>query len=153
MKKFLYVFVLLVVHISLYSQNQSERIKHFNLENGIAIKGYDPVSYFLNDVKMGDKKISVKHQGATYYFSSQKNKELFLKSPSKYEPQYGGWCSFAMGDYGEKVEIDPKTFKILDGKLYLFYNAYFNNTLKSWNKNEKNLKSKADLNWAETLKK
>lgn len=58
-----------------------------------------------------------------------------------------------MGDYGEKVEIDPKTFKILDGKLYLFYNAYFNNTLKSWNKNEKNLKSKADLNWAETLKK
>lgn len=153
MKKFLYVFVLLVVHISLYSQNQSERIKHFNLENGIAIKGYDPVSYFLNDVKMGDKKILVKHQGVTYYFSSQKNKELFLKSPSKYEPQYGGWCSFAMGDYGEKVEIDPKTFKILDGKLYLFYNAYFNNTLKSWNKNEKNLKSKADLNWAETLKK
>ena len=52
-----------------------------------------------------------------------------------------------MGDYGEKVEINPETFKIVDGKLYLFYNAFFNNTLKSWNKNESNLKKKADANW------
>lgn len=47
----------------------------------------------------------------------------------------------------EKVEIDPETFKLIDGKLYLFYNAYFNNTLKSWNKDEVNLKKKADANW------
>lgn len=153
MKKIMSVLIILVFHTIIYAQNQSERVKHFNLENGIAISGYDPVSYFSNNAQMGDKKNSAKHQGVTYYFSSQKNKELFLKSPSKYEPQYGGWCAFAMGDYGKKVEVDPKTFKILDGKLYLFYNAYFNNTLKSWNKNEKNLKSQADKNWLETLKK
>ena len=47
----------------------------------------------------------------------------------------------------EKVEIDPETFKVLDGKLYLFYNAYFNNTLPKWNKDETNLKAKADKNW------
>ena len=52
-----------------------------------------------------------------------------------------------MGSTGEKVEIDPETFKIVDGKLNLFYNAYFNNTLKSWNKDENNLKKKADSNW------
>ena len=57
-----------------------------------------------------------------------------------------------MGANGEKVEIDPSTFKILDGKLYLFYNAYFNNTLKSWNKDEKNLKDKADRNWSNLIK-
>ena len=57
-----------------------------------------------------------------------------------------------MGDYGKKVEIDPETFKIVDGKLYLFYNAYFNNTLKSWNKDEKNLKAKADKNWSTLIK-
>ena len=73
-------------------------------------------------------------------FSSQKNKDTFLKSPASYLPQYGGWCAFAMGDYGEKVEVNPKTFKIVDGKLYLFYNSLLNNTLKSWNKNEKKLK-------------
>ena len=83
-----------------------------------------------------------------YRFSSVANKEEFKKNPSKYEPQYGGWCAFAMGDYGEKVEIDPETFKIVNGKLYLFYNKGFNNTLKSWNKNEAVLKSNADINWA-----
>ena len=81
----------------------------------------------------------------TYNFSSQANKDLFLKNPASYEPQYGGWCAYAMGYSGEKVEINPETFKILDGKLYLFYNAFFNNTLKSWNKDEVNLKKKADL--------
>ena len=91
------------------------------------------------------------HEGETYNFSSQANKDLFLKSPANYEPQYGGWCAFAMGDYGEKVEINPETFKIIDGKLYLFYNAYFNNTLKSWNKDETNLKKKADANWKKLL--
>nr|HMT28774.1 YHS domain protein [Bacteroidia bacterium] len=43
---------------------------------------------------------------------------------------------------------DPETFKIIDGKLFLFYNAYFNNTLKSWNKDEINLKKQADKNWS-----
>jgi len=65
-----------------------------------------------------------------------------LKNPAGYEPQYGGWCAYAMGANGEKVEIDPGTFKIVDGKLNLYYNAFFNNTLKSWNKDEVNLKKK-----------
>jgi hypothetical protein len=57
-----------------------------------------------------------------------------------------------MGSSAEKVEVDPETFKIVDGKLHLFYNAYFNNTLKSWNKDEVNLKAKADSNWKKIIK-
>mgnify|MGYP000900540520 CR=1 FL=1 len=87
-----------------------------------------------------------------YYFATQADKDLFTKNPSNYEPQYGGWCSYAMGSSGEKVEIDPETFKIVDGKLNLFYNAYFNNTLKTWNKDEARLKTKADANWKKTIK-
>jgi len=45
---------------------------------------------------------------------------------------------------GKKVEVDPETFKIVDGKLYLFYNSLFNNTLPKWNKAEMDLKIKAD---------
>jgi hypothetical protein len=52
-----------------------------------------------------------------------------------------------MGATGETVEVDPETFKIIDGKLYLFYNKFFNNTLETWNKNEAALKIKADSNW------
>jgi hypothetical protein len=57
-----------------------------------------------------------------------------------------------MGANGEKVEIDPATFKLFDGKLYLFYNKYFNNTKKKWDKDEANLKTKADANWAKFVR-
>ena len=52
-----------------------------------------------------------------------------------------------MGENGEKVSINPETFKIVNGKLYLFYNKFFNNTLKDWNENESELKQKAEKNW------
>jgi hypothetical protein len=87
------------------------------------------------------------YDGVNYRFASEQNRQLFKASPSKYEPQYGGWCAYAMGANGEKVEVDPETFKIIDGKLYLFYNKLFNNTLTTWNKNEATLKQKADKNW------
>ena len=57
-----------------------------------------------------------------------------------------------MGATGEKVEVDPETFKILDGKLYLFYNSLFNNTLPKWEKAELELKAKADKNWKSIYK-
>jgi YHS domain-containing protein len=124
------------------------RKKHFNLENGIVLDGYDPVAYFKQGKAVkGKKDFAVFHQGVTYHFSSALNKEEFKKNPAGYEPQYGGWCAYAMGDNGEKVSIDPETFKIVNGKLFLFYNKFFNNTLKSWNKDENNLKRKADQNW------
>jgi hypothetical protein len=52
-----------------------------------------------------------------------------------------------MGASGEKVEIDPETFKIVNSKLYLFYHSWVNNTLTKWNKDEANLKAKADNSW------
>jgi YHS domain-containing protein len=153
MKKLAVLVLVLVSGIS-FAQNDAKRISQYNLENKVAIQGYDPVGYFTQGKAMGGKKeIVTSYQGVIYQFSSAQNKETFLKNPSKYEPQYGGWCAYAMGSAGEKVEINPETFKILDGKLYLFYNAYFNNTLKSWNKDEANLKVKADNNWKKYINK
>lgn len=153
MTKFL---IALLLGFSSFVTGQStgvERVKHFNLDKGVGIQGYDPVSYFLADKAIkGNPKTAYSHLGVKYYFSSEENKKEFIKNPSKYEPQYGGWCAFALGDYGKKVEVNPETFKITDGKLYLFYNAFFNNTLKSWNKDEKNLKEKADKNWISLTK-
>jgi YHS domain-containing protein len=128
------------------------RKKHFNLEGNVAIDGYDPVAYFKSKKAVkGKKELAVSHQGVVYYFSSVENKEEFKKSPAQYEPQYGGWCAYAMGASGEKVSVDPETFKVLDGKLYLFYNKFFNNTLKSWNKDEAKLKKSADASWKQTF--
>ena len=124
------------------------RTKHFNLEKAVAIRGYDPVAYFTqNKAVKGNAQIAAVAEGVTYYFSSTANKDLFLKDFKKYEPQYGGWCAYAMGSSNEKVEIDPETFKIANNKLYLFYHTWVNNTLNKWNKDEVNLKANADKNW------
>lgn len=131
-----------------------DRQKQFNLnDHHVAIQGYDPVAYFTTGKAIeGKDNIKAEYQGVTYHFATKQNHDAFVANASKYEPQYGGWCAYAMGAKGEKVEVDPETFKIVDGKLYLFYNKFFNNTLKSWNKDEANLKSKADKHWAGVFK-
>lgn len=151
MRQLVFVFFLLI-YSSASTQNDLERVKLFCLENKLAIRGYDPVAYFASSkAKKGTSKISTNYQGINYHFSSEANKNAFNKNPEKYEPQYGGWCAFAMGDDGKKVEINPENFKIVDGKLYLFYNAYFNNTLKNWNTDEKKLMANADQNWSKII--
>jgi YHS domain-containing protein len=121
-----------------------KRKKQFNLESGVALQGYDPVAYFTqNKAVKGTPANTYAHQGVTYRFASTQHLEAFKANPAKYEPAYGGWCAYAMGATGEKVDIDPETFKITDGRLNLFYNKFFNNTLPKWNKDEANLKGKA----------
>lgn len=146
-KQILILFVALI-SATTFAQTAAKRTAEFNLEKKIAIQGYDPVAYFTQKKAVKGKPVFVAtYEGVTYNFLSEANKDLFLKNPASYEPQYGGWCSYAMGANGEKVDINPETFKIVDGKLNLFYNAFFNNTLKSWNKDEVSLKKKADTNW------
>jgi YHS domain-containing protein len=151
----LFVLVTLMIclnQLSAFSQADVNK-KHYNIsKSGLAIDGYDPVAYFLtNKATKGNKDFAVMHQGVLYFFSSIKNKDLFKSNPQMYLPQYGGWCAYAMGSTGEKVEIDPETFKVKDGKLYLFYHSWTNNTLTKWNKDEVSLKMKADANWPKIL--
>lgn len=152
MKKFLILLSAFIFSVLIAHSQGPVRKQQFNLEKGLAIQGYDPVAYFTQHKAVkGDKKFAASADGVLYYFSSAGNKELFLKDYKKYEPQYGGWCAYAMGATNEKVEIDPETFKILDGKLYLFYHSWTNNTLPKWNKDENHLKTNADKNWQKTI--
>lgn len=150
-----YVFSLVLsffLGFSACAQSAEVRKKEYNLEDGLAIEGYDPVAYFTDHKPVkGKKEYAYTYLGVTYYFGSSSHKNLFAGNPAAYEPQYGGWCAYAMGDSGEKVEVDPKTFKILNGKLYLFYNFFFNNTLTEWNEREAVLKNRADQNWSKIV--
>jgi len=123
-------------------------IQHYNLgADKVALKGYDPVGYFTkNQALKGRKEISALHRGVTYYFATEVNKKLFVESPEKYLPTYGGWCATVMAK-GEKVEIDPTNFKVTNGRLFLFFKAFYANAIKDWNKDEPNLTAKADANW------
>lgn len=146
MKYQLALFLSFVV-LPLTAQDPPTRLKHFNLEGDLAIQGYDPVSYFAGEPREGKKEHSYLFRGVRYYFADSRNKETFNANPDKYEPAYGGWCAYAMGEKGEKVKVDPETFKIIGGKVYLFYNFWGNNTLDDWNENEGQLKSSADRQW------
>lgn len=129
-------------------------LKHYDLgKKSLALGGYDPVAYFPEHggkAKKGSKKITTKHRGVLYRFSSEANKKTFLANPAKFEPAYGGWCAWAMADgKGSKTEADPESFTIEDGRLYVFYDGFWGDTRKSWRKGggAPKLASKSDKNW------
>jgi len=148
------LFSALVFLFSLMQINAQSPEKHINKDKkNRAVQGYDVVSYFNDsEPSKGNSKYTTDYNKSIYLFKDAKNKELFIQTPSKYTPQYGGWCAYAMGAKGEKVAIDADTYKIVEDKLYLFYNTFIINTLPMWNEDEVNLKSKADKNWSNIIK-
>lgn len=128
--------------------DSSKAIAHYNLgSDKLALAGYDPVAYFTEGkAAKGKQSINTSHRGVTYHFSTEDNRRRFIESPAKYVPAYGGWCATAMAK-GEKVEIDPTNFKITNGRLFLFFKAFYANALKDWNKEEPALIPKADGHW------
>jgi YHS domain-containing protein len=129
-------------------QDDPGAIKHYNLgPDKVAISGYDPVAYFTQSKALkGRKELSASHRGVTYHFASEQNRNTFASSPEKFIPTYGGWCATAMAK-GEKVEIDPTNFKVTNGRLFLFFRAFYANAIKDWNKDEPGQTVKADANW------
>jgi hypothetical protein len=93
----------------------------------VAIKGYDPVAYFTDGKAVrGAESISYDWLGATWRFSSDEHRRLFTASPVSYAPQYGGLCAEGVAAHGEAtVNIDPESWQIIDGKLYLSAAAHF----------------------------
>lgn len=86
----------------------------------LMLKGHDPVAYFtLGRHTPGDPAIKAEHDGVTYRFMSEEHRQLFVKSPAKYAPQYGGFCSNGIV-YGIPWGGDPDTWKIIDGRLFMF---------------------------------
>ncbi|MEJ2135865.1 MAG: YHS domain-containing (seleno)protein [Desulfofustis sp.] len=132
MLKHISLLVLTLVWVSLSANVIKAAETKLNTDNGLALHGYDPVSYHSGRPLKGKESRSSDHRGATYLFASRANLESFMESPDNFVPAYGGWCAWAMLD-GELVDVDPLTFKVIDGTTYLFYNSFFINTLKKWN--------------------
>ncbi len=129
-------------------QNVVSQSVDYNIQKGYVAEGYDVVSYFENTAVEGKKEFKTTYDSATYKFSSEDNLNTFLNNPKKYIPQYGGYCAYAIAEKSKKVKINPETFEIRDGKLYLFYNSWGTNTLELWlESNVKGLQEKADKNW------
>ena len=116
----------------------------FYTDNGVAIRGADPVAYFQEGKSVkGNSQLAYQWMNATWYFSSAQNRDLFVKNPQKYAPQYGGFCAWAVSR-GYTASIDPDAWKIVDGKLYLNYNR---GVQRSWERDIPGNISRGDRNW------
>jgi YHS domain-containing protein len=85
--------------------------------------GHDVVSYFTDGRHhKGDPAIKSVHKGVTFRFANAEHKKLFDAAPEKYIPQFGGYCANGIV-YGIPWGGNVDTWKIIDGKLYIFGGA------------------------------
>ena len=116
----------------------------FKFEEGLALKGYDPVAYFTErKPEIGLGEFEAEWEGSKWRFASAQNRETFLGAPEKFAPQYGGYCSWA-ASHGYTAKGDPEAWKIVDGKLYLNYNQ---DVKQKWEQDIPGYISKGDENW------
>jgi len=116
-----------------------------NLDSkGVILKGYDPVAYFTQKKAVkGSPKYQTTYQGAIYYFSSAADLAIFKKNPSKYVPQYGGYCANGIANRQAR-EGNPNIFFVLHGKLYVCASP---EAEKEFQSNAQSNVKKADENW------
>jgi YHS domain-containing protein len=111
---------------------------------GLAIDGYDPVAYFTEHKPIkGRPEFTHDHGGATYRFASAANRDLFVKDPQKYAPQYGAFCAYAVSR-GYTADTDPLAWKIVGGRLYLNYNG---DVQTKWEEDIAGNIEKGNANW------
>lgn len=150
-------FAVLIVVLGLFaavagsaSAGTDSPVPAVNADQGIGLKGYDPVAYFINGAPTkGSEQYSFAWKGVTYRFASTENLEKFKADPEKYLPQYGGYCAYAMS-LNHTADIDPSRWAIVDGKLYL--NKGFI-AEKLWNLNKSGNIASGDRNWPQYPKK
>ena len=116
--------------------------------SNVAVGGYDAVSFFQESGGIeGSKDFTTKYNGAEFRFASQENLDAFLESPEAYAPQYGGYCAWAVSQ-GYTAKGSPKHASVVNGKLYLNYNA---KVQSDWKKDIPGFIEKADQNWPKVI--
>ena len=133
--------ILSVVSVAVFAQDPRTVSRDTNLP---ALQGYDPVTYFTADrPQRGRPEYSAAHAGATYHFVSKDNQSRFAAEPQKYAPQFGGHCAYA-ASRGYKAPGSPMDYQIVDGKLYMNFNA---DVHKQWQEDVRANIAKGERNW------
>jgi YHS domain-containing protein len=136
-------FALALATVALPSLAQTKTLLNLD-KNGVAIQGYDPVSFFADGKPMkGKPEFPARHNGAVYYFASKEHRDLFKADPTKYEPAFGGYCAYGVSR-NKLVEIDVDAFQIVNNRLLLQYSK---GVQENFNKDTKGNLAKADGNW------
>lgn len=110
----------------------------------VAVQGHDPVAYFREGRPVrGARNFTTQWMGATFRFASAANRDAFIADPEAYAPQYGGYCAWAVAQ-GYHAKGDARFWKIVDGKLYLNYDA---SVQRKWEGDITGFIAAADQTW------
>lgn len=149
------LFITLALLISITTAHAAEPINTLEKKgffgykpSGIAIRGYDPVAYFTQGGPAeGSEQFSYEWNGAIWRFSSQEHLDLFTAEPTRYAPQYGGYCAYGVA-IDALVKIEPEFWAIIEDKLYLNYNAKFQ---RKWEEDPEGYIATADKKFSDLL--
>jgi hypothetical protein len=90
---------------------------------GVAIDGYDPVTYFIaGEPELGVPDYEYVWQGVPWYFVSAANRDVFIRHPDFYAPQFGGHCVMSLSR-GYLSDGKSRLYLIDSLKLYFFYST------------------------------
>ena len=110
----------------------------------LMLRGHDPVAYFtVGQPTLGKAEIKAEHEGVTYRFASEANREQFRLNPDKFKPQYNGYCSNGLA-YAIPLGGVAQNFKIVDGRLFMFGGA---NSKKYWEMDQQRNLALGDKYW------
>ena len=124
--------------------SQAKTVDEIDLQQGYALKGYDPVAYFAEGGPApGKAAINYQWRGATWLFSTPEHRAAFMADPALYAPQFGGYCAFAVSR-GTTADGDPLQWAIVDGKLYVNTNAL---AMELWDKDRPGNIQAGNTNW------
>jgi YHS domain-containing protein len=111
---------------------------------GAALQGYDVLSYLEDGAAVpGREQFTAEYSGVTWRFATAEHRDRFRANPQAYQPEYGGFCAYSVGR-GYPATADPMSFKVQDGKLYLFFNRA---AQLVWEQDQRRLSAAADRNW------
>ena len=116
-------------------------------ESRLSISGYDPVAYFTDGKAVqGNAEFEYVWRKLRWRFASGEHRDLFIKDPQRYAPQYDGYCALgaSFGAEAHKDTVDPEAWAIVDGKLYLVHNNYW---LEKWRAKAREYIKQADKDW------
>merc|ERR1712060_45614 len=83
--------------------------------------------------------------GSKYYFTNAEAAKLFSDNPTKFLPQFGGYCAHGVQN-GQLLDVDPAIYMVsAEEKLYLFASA---EGKEEWVKNFIGALSQASAYWS-----
>jgi hypothetical protein len=115
---------------------------------GLAVHGYDVVAYFTDGAAVkGRPEFEHRWDNAVWRFASAAHRDEFARHPQRYAPQFGGYCAWAVSR-GYTADIDPESWRVVDGRLYLNYST---RAQRMWEADIRGNIRKGEANWPGVL--